>query len=101
MDYPNVYLHYDFYNPEIACTAFATSGDASMIASVCGKKGIFVSIDSGSSYSVTSAPTGTQWTSIASSYDGAKLVAVINPGGIYTSADKGGTWTPATDIQFY
>jgi hypothetical protein len=62
---------------------------------------IYTSIDSGATWTLTSAPVAS-WTSVASSADGSKLVAVSesadgDPGDprglIYTSTDSGATWT--------
>jgi hypothetical protein len=53
---------------------------------------IYMSADSGATWTQTSAPNETWW-SVASSSDGTKLVAVAFGGGIYTSADSGATWT--------
>jgi hypothetical protein len=64
---------------------------------------IFVSSDSGVSWTLTSAPTN-MWSSVASSADGAKLFAGGNflertifstnpvPGGIFVSTNQGATW---------
>jgi hypothetical protein len=54
--------------------------------------GIYTSIDSGATWTQTSAPH-MGWLSVASSADGNKLVAVVDGGGIYTSTDSGATWT--------
>src|SRR5437773_1755711 len=63
---------------------------------------IYTSADSGMTWTQTSAPTNTIWSSVASSADGTKLVAVgpsfdFNTaerigGQIYTSTNSGATW---------
>ena len=54
--------------------------------------GIYVSMDAGASWQLTSAPV-TNWTSIALSRDGTRLVAVFNKNQVYVSSDSGLTWT--------
>jgi hypothetical protein len=55
--------------------------------------GIYTSINSGATWTQTSAPTAF-WKSVASSSDGTKLVAVISGAGdIYTSGDSGANWS--------
>ena len=61
--------------------------------------GIYTSINSGSSWTETSATSG-DWYSVASSSDGTKLVAVVYGGGIYTSPDSGGSWSLQTSAGF-
>jgi len=52
---------------------------------------IYVSTNSGTTWTRTSAPTNA-WACIASSADGTKLAAVASGASIYTSADSGATW---------
>jgi hypothetical protein len=68
----------------------ASSADGSRLAAVANGVGIFTSINSGISWSATSA-IAAQWRSIASSADGSKLVAAIFGGGVYTNS--GASWT--------
>ncbi len=68
----------------------ASSADGSRLAAVANGVGIFTSINSGITWSATSA-IAAQWRSIASSADGSKLVAAIFGGGVYTNS--GANWT--------
>jgi hypothetical protein len=52
---------------------------------------IYVSTNSGTNWSVTSAPV-LNWYSVACSADGTRAVATAYGNGIYTSADAGMTW---------
>lgn len=56
---------------------------------------IYVSADSGTTWSLTTAPTN-YWTCLASSADGAKLAAAANGGTIYLSTNSGATWAPSS-----
>ena len=68
-----------------------------------GDGAIYRSLDSGATWTRTSAPSN-NWTSVASSVDGTKWVAAaaahrevgrlkVDDGGIYRSLDSGATWT--------
>ena len=71
---------------------------------------VYRSLDSGATWSRTSAPTN-YWTSVASSADGAKLVAAAEPyydgnsvvgdGAVYSSSDSGATWTATSAPSNY
>jgi hypothetical protein len=56
---------------------------------------IYISRDSGASWSITTAPQE-NWDSVVSSADGTRLVAVTHDGLVYVSSDSGATW--AVDI---
>lgn len=80
-------------------TSIASSEDGTRMAAtvdVSGNDNIYLSQNSGQTWSATSAANtvNKQWQAIAMSADGTKLVAVVtNGGGIYTSGDAGNTWT--------
>lgn len=76
--------------------SIASSSDGSKLVAVDSGASIYTSKDSGSSWSLTSAPEE-PWFSVASSANGNKLVAVANAGPIYTSANGGLTWKAATN----
>jgi hypothetical protein len=88
--------------------AVASSADGTKLVAVTdvtqtnpvptGTGAIYVSTDSGITWTQTSAP-GNNWSSVASSADGTKLLALASPAsfasgtGPYTSTDSGATWT--------
>ncbi|MGA2801327.1 MAG: hypothetical protein ABSE97_02990 [Verrucomicrobiota bacterium] len=73
-------------------SSVASSADGSKLVAVATNSGgIYTSVNSGTNWAQTSAPTA-NWTSVASSSDGSKLAAVVNGGGIYTSSNFGVTW---------
>lgn len=78
--------------------AVASSADGSLLAAAAVLDGIYVSTDSGASWSRTSAPTNA-WSGLACSSDGTKLVATEFDGGVFTSADSGQTWVES-DADF-
>jgi hypothetical protein len=55
---------------------------------------IYTSIDSGTTWTASTAPS-TNWHAVASSADGNKLIAASFPA-IYTSTNSGATWTAST-----
>jgi photosystem II stability/assembly factor-like uncharacterized protein len=72
----------------------ATSADGKKLAVPILGGGVYTSTNSGTSWSVTSAPN-IPWRAIVSSADGNVLVAVANngsAGSIYTSTDAGVSW---------
>jgi hypothetical protein len=74
--------------------AVAASTDGSRVAAVASGSsgGIYLSIDSGVSWSGLLGPLpGANWDAVATSADGGKIVAAVNGGGIYTNS--GTTWT--------
>jgi photosystem II stability/assembly factor-like uncharacterized protein len=66
--------------------------------------GIYVSTNSGESWSLTSAPSGEclAWKAVASSADGTRLFAASTVRGLYVSSDGGTNWTasgpPSTSV---
>jgi hypothetical protein len=62
------------------------------LAAVTAGGGIYTSVNSGATWTQTSA-TNWNWTSISSSSDGTKLAAVAAGCGIFTSTNSGATWT--------
>lgn len=76
--------------------AIASSSDGSKLVAVNAGGSIYTSKDSGSTWSLTSAPNES-WFSVASSTNGNKLVVVANGGPIYTSTNAGVTWKAATN----
>ncbi len=81
-------------------TLIASSSDGTRLTSTRSDGGIYVSNDSGTSWTRTSAPASA-WTAIASSSDGTRLVGAIwnGGGGLYTSADGGATWTFQSSVM--
>ncbi len=80
----------------------AQSSDGSRLIAAEAGGNLWISIDGGTSWAATSAPSGLQWLAVASSSDGVHLAATVNGGLIYTSADSGGTWTasPVNSTQW-
>jgi len=82
-------------------TCIASSADGSRLVAAAdstleGNLGpIYLSTNSGSTWTQTTAPLAT-WVSVASSADGTKLAA-LNYGGVYVSSDSGVTWTPTSE----
>ncbi|MGN6556296.1 MAG: hypothetical protein ACTHLW_21500 [Verrucomicrobiota bacterium] len=75
--------------PQIACSA---DGTTLLLSGFRISIPIYLSTNSGATWTTTSAPVGT-WDSFAISADRTKLVAAnYDPRGIYTSADGGRTW---------
>ena len=70
----------------------ASSADGSKLVAVIFGGGIYTSVNSGSTWQQTSAPS-TNWYAVTSSADGAKLAAAVRGGGIYLSSNSGVTWT--------
>ena len=89
-------------NSSLSASAIASSADGTKLAAIMGRS-IYVSADSGVTWTITSAPA-TNWGSIASSADGSRLVVVAErldtfgpfppaiSGVIYSSTDSGATW---------
>ena len=79
-----------FWLPSDAAAAnwfsIASSADGTKMVAAAATSGIFVSTDSGATWTATGANAGSQWRSVASSADGAKLAAVVSGGGIYTNS---------------
>lgn len=77
-------------------TGLASSGDGSRLAAT-GGVGIFTSIDSGNTWTATSAAeNGSGWTSVVSSADGCRLAATTFFDTIYISTNAGTDWFPTT-----
>jgi len=84
-------------------TAVACSADGSkLIVAANGGYGanytilpgpIYISTNSGATWTQASNAPDAAWRSVASSADGNKLIAAVNGGGIYRSVDLGLTWT--------
>jgi alpha-tubulin suppressor-like RCC1 family protein len=72
-------------------TAIACSADASVIIAAAGTT-LFVSSDSGVTWSARDTSLGVQWSDVACSADGQKMVAVGAGKNVYTSFDQGRTW---------
>jgi photosystem II stability/assembly factor-like uncharacterized protein len=72
----------------------AASSDGTKLAAVLqGTSTLYVSVDSGATWTANTSAGSRTWNSVAMSSDGTKLVAVVNGGQIYTSTDSGATWT--------
>ncbi|HEV2391268.1 MAG TPA: hypothetical protein VG146_02790, partial [Verrucomicrobiae bacterium] len=76
--------------------AIASSSDGSKLVAANAGGSIYISEDSGNTWSLTGAPYE-NWFSVASSTNGNLLVAVAYAGPIYASTNSGVTWTPATN----
>ena len=83
--------------------AVICSADGKRLAAAASSSGaqIWASADSGATWSLTSAPTGSlqNYTSMAASSDGTKLAATgayAPTRYIYTSADSGSSWAPTS-----
>ena len=75
----------------------ASSSDGSKLAALLsGEGGIYVSTNSGATWSLSGAPVTIGFNAVASSLDGSKLVAVGS--GIYTSTNGGATWVSRTNL---
>jgi hypothetical protein len=90
-----------------ASVASSADGTKLVAATFAGAtaSGIFVSSNSGSTWTEVFSPPGANWHEVASSADGTKLVAVGGGGctgfggchgAIYTSINSGVTWTPTS-----
>lgn len=79
--------------------SLATSSDGTKLATCIGglttatTGGIYRSIDSGTTWTLTSAPNNVNWTTMSSNFDGTYLAASVYGGSIYISTDSGTTWT--------
>lgn len=72
--------------------AMASSADGTKLALVAWNNPIYISTNSGSTWTATG--TSDQYTTVSSSADGTKLVAAgWNTSAIYVSTDAGNTWT--------
>jgi len=70
--------------------SIASSADGTHLAASAFSAGMFVSTNSGVTWTHTTGPSAL---SVASSADGMYLSGVVLGGGIYTSTNGGGTWT--------
>jgi len=77
----------------------ASSSDGTKLAAVVDGGNIWISADSGVSW--TAVASQQSWSAIASSSDGKKLAAVVNGGNIWTSADSGVSWTAVASQQLW
>ena len=76
--------------------ALASSADGTKLVAAQEPGFIYISINSGLTWTQQAAAGSSQWNSIASSADGSKLVALtFNGPGVYSS-DSGATWTPVS-----
>jgi hypothetical protein len=77
-------------------TAMASSADGSRMAAAIwqgANDGIYLSVNSGSTWTFSSGAGSKQFSAIAMSADGTKLVGVVTNGGfIYISTNSGSTW---------
>jgi hypothetical protein len=77
--------------------AASTDGTKWVASANTGSGALYISSDSGKTWSSTS-PVSAQWQAVASSADGVKLVAAIAGGNIYTSTNSGATWVVRTGV---
>jgi hypothetical protein len=75
-------------------SAVASSADGSHLAAADNGGFIFISTNSGVTWSASSAAR-TNWSALAMSADGTQLTAVVNGGVIYSSSDSGASWAAA------
>jgi photosystem II stability/assembly factor-like uncharacterized protein len=83
------------YNLSSSWNCVASSSDGTKLVAAEGYLGlghIYRSIDSGRTWSATSAPTTNAYVAIACSADGSHLLAARNDGRLYTSTNSGTTW---------
>ena len=83
------------YNLSSSWNWVASSADGTKLVAAEGYLGfghIYRSIDSGRTWSATSAPTTNEYVAIACSADGSHLLAASNDGQVYTSTNSGTTW---------
>ena len=73
-----------------------SSSDGTTLAAVESGGQIWVSKDSGGSWSAKES--NRDWRSVAVSADGTKLVAAVDGGSIYVSSNSGDTWTTGTAV---
>jgi len=73
---------------KMSWSSIATSADGTKLAAAVQGGYIYTSIDSGVTWTPSTAGGSQQWQSIASSADGTKLAAVVYSGFIYTSSDR-------------
>lgn len=77
----------------------AASSDGSKLAatsyqdSFAAPDGVYLSTDSGSTWTKSTSAGDRDWRSVSMSSDGTKLVAVAFGGEVHTSTDSGATWT--------
>jgi hypothetical protein len=82
--------------PEISWSSIACSADGTRLIASTYYNGIWISTNSGVSWTMTSASQTNDWWAVASSADGTKLAAVDSyNGAIGISEDSGTTWTAA------
>jgi photosystem II stability/assembly factor-like uncharacterized protein len=74
--------------PATYLSSVASSADGSKLVAAGGNVGLFLSTNSGSTWTNS---FGGDWTRVASSADGAKLVAIAM-GDVVSSTDSGATW---------
>jgi hypothetical protein len=79
------------------CSALVISADGSKIAAAY-NGGIVASANSGTNWTVTSAPAA-NWSCLAGSSDCTRLVAGVSNGLFYASANFGTTWTPISTVS--
>jgi photosystem II stability/assembly factor-like uncharacterized protein len=60
---------------------------------------IYISTNSGATWSQATNAPAAAWCSVASSADGSKLLAAVYRGGIYRSVDSGLTWTQTSELN--
>ncbi|MGH8022809.1 MAG: hypothetical protein ACRED1_04470, partial [Limisphaerales bacterium] len=73
----------------------AISADGTKLFAVSGDSWIYISTNSGATWTPDTGSPATNWSAIACSSDGTKIVAAVNGGQIYTSEDSGSTWFPS------
>jgi hypothetical protein len=83
--------------PDGSWTGVACSSDASRLVAVSYYLPIYISTDSGATW--TPRESARNWQAVASSADGVSLVAVVYGGQIYTSTNSGADWTPRESVR--
>jgi hypothetical protein len=83
-------------------TSMASSADGTRMAVTVwqgSSDGVYLSVNSGATWTISSSAGSKQFDAIASSADGTKLVAVVTNGFIYISTNSGSTWPTSSSFS--
>jgi len=76
-----------------------SSSDGTKLAACVNGGGIWYSLDSGDSWTISDAQN-LNWSGITSSADGTKLAAFVYEGGIWYSSDSGNSWRKSNALDY-